>query len=55
MWRKPCINQQVQVDAARLLDENLDLRSLMLGAKLVRNHKYRIVPDLVTQLGEIAK
>ncbi len=38
------IKERVQVDPAKLRDENVDLRSLMPGAKPVRTHQHRIVP-----------
>ncbi len=38
------IKERVQVDPAKLRDENIDLRSLMPGAKPVRTHQPRIVP-----------
>ena len=49
------IKAQVRVDAAKLRDENIDLRSLMPGAKLVRTHQHHIVPHAVTRPGEVAK
>lgn len=49
------IKSRVQVDTVKLQDENIDLRSLMPGAKQVRTHQHHIVPHAVTSPGEEAK
>jgi 3-phenylpropionate/trans-cinnamate dioxygenase ferredoxin reductase component len=51
----PLIKARIQVDPAKLRDENLDLRSLMPGARPVRTHQHRIVPHPVARFGEEAK
>lgn len=51
----PLIKARIQVDAAKLQDENIDLRSLVPGAKPVRPHQHRIDPHPVTRPGEEAK
>jgi 3-phenylpropionate/trans-cinnamate dioxygenase ferredoxin reductase subunit len=51
----PLIKARVQVDAAKLEDESIDLRSLMPGAKPVRAHQHRVVPHPVTRPGEETK
>jgi len=48
----PLIKARVQVDPATLRDENVDLRSLMPGAKPMRIHQHRIVPRPVARPGE---
>jgi 3-phenylpropionate/trans-cinnamate dioxygenase ferredoxin reductase component len=48
----PLIKARVQVDPATLRDENVDLRSLMPGAKPMRTHQHRIVPRPVARPGE---
>ncbi len=48
----PLIKARVQVDPATLRDENVDLRSLMPGAKPMRTHQHRVVPRLVARPGE---
>lgn len=49
------IKARVEVDAAKLQDENTDLRSLMPGAKPVRTHQRHIDPHPVARPGEEAK
>ncbi len=49
------IKARVEVDAAKLQDENTDLRSLMPGAKPVRTHQHHIDPHPVARPGEEAK
>ena len=51
----PLIKARVQVDPAKLRDENVDLRSLMPGARPVRTHQHRVVPHPVARLGEEAR
>jgi 3-phenylpropionate/trans-cinnamate dioxygenase ferredoxin reductase subunit len=51
----PLIKERVQVDCAKLQDENVDLRSLVPGAKPVRTHQHRIVPRPVARPGEEAR
>ena len=48
----PLIKARVQVDPATLRDENVDLRSLMPGAKPMRTHQHRVVPRLMARPGE---
>ncbi len=48
----PLIKARVQVDPATLRDENVDLRSLMPGAKPMRTHQHRIVPRPVARPDE---
>jgi len=48
----PLIKARVQVDPATLRDENVDLRSLMPGAKPIRTHQHRVVPRPVARPGE---
>ena len=49
------IKARVQVDPAKLQDENFDLRSLMPGARPVRTHQHRIDPHPVARPGEEAR
>jgi 3-phenylpropionate/trans-cinnamate dioxygenase ferredoxin reductase component len=49
------IKARVEVDTAKLQDENTDLRSLMPGAKPVRTHQHRIDPHPVARPGEEAR
>jgi 3-phenylpropionate/trans-cinnamate dioxygenase ferredoxin reductase subunit len=49
------IKARVEVDTAKLEDENTDLRSLMPGAKPVRTHQHHIDPHPVARPGEEAK
>jgi 3-phenylpropionate/trans-cinnamate dioxygenase ferredoxin reductase subunit len=49
------IKARVEVDTAKLQDENTDLRSLMPGAKPVRTHQHHIDPHPVARPGEEAK
>ncbi len=49
------IKARVEVDTAKLGDENTDLRSLMPGAKPVRTHQHHIDPHPVARPGEEAK
>ena len=51
----PLIKARVQVDSAKLRDENIDLRSLIPGARPVRTHQHRIVPNPVARPGEEAR
>jgi 3-phenylpropionate/trans-cinnamate dioxygenase ferredoxin reductase component len=51
----PLIKARIQVDPAKLRDENADIRSLMPGARPVRTHQHRIVPHPVDRSGEDAK
>ncbi len=51
----PLIKARVQVDSAKLQDENIDLRSLIPGARPVRTHQHRIVPHPVARPGEEAR
>ena len=51
----PLIKARVQVDPAKLRDENVDLRSLMPGARPVRTHQHRVMPHPVARFGEEAK
>ena len=51
----PLIKARVQVDPAKLGDENVDLRSLMPGARPVRTHQHRVVPHPVARPGEEAR
>jgi 3-phenylpropionate/trans-cinnamate dioxygenase ferredoxin reductase subunit len=51
----PLIKAREQVDPARLRDENVDLRSLMPGARPVRTHQHRVVPHPVARPGEEAR
>ncbi len=51
----PLIKARVQVDSAKLRDENIDLRSLIPGARPVRTHQHRIVPHPVARPGEEAR
>ena len=51
----PLIKTRAQVDPARLQDENIDLRSLMPGARPTRTHQHRIVPHPVAHPGDEAK
>jgi 3-phenylpropionate/trans-cinnamate dioxygenase ferredoxin reductase subunit len=46
------IKARVQVDPAKLQDENIDLRSLMPGARPVRVHQHRIDPHPVARPDE---
>jgi 3-phenylpropionate/trans-cinnamate dioxygenase ferredoxin reductase subunit len=48
----PSIKARIQVDAAKLQDESIDLRLLVPGAKPVRTHQHRIVPRPVSRPGE---
>jgi len=48
----PLIKARVQVDPATLRDENVDLRSLMPGAKPMWTHQHRIVPRPVARPDE---
>ncbi len=45
----------VQVDADKLRDENIDLRSLLPGARPIRTLTHRVVPHLVVHPDERAK
>lgn len=49
------IKARVEVDPAKLRDENTDLRSLMPGAKSVRTHQHHIDPHPVPRPGEETK
>jgi 3-phenylpropionate/trans-cinnamate dioxygenase ferredoxin reductase subunit len=49
------IKARVEVDVEKLRDENIDLRSLMPGAKPVRTHQHHIDPHPVQRPGEEAK
>jgi len=49
------IRARVEVDPAKLRDENTDLRTLMPGAKPVRTHQHHIDPHPVARPGEEAK
>jgi 3-phenylpropionate/trans-cinnamate dioxygenase ferredoxin reductase subunit len=49
------IKARIEVDPAKLRDENTDLRSLMPGAKLVRTHQHHIDPHPVPRPGEETK
>ncbi len=49
------IKARVEVDPAKLRDENTDLRSLMPGAKPVRAHQHHIDPHPVARPGEETK
>jgi 3-phenylpropionate/trans-cinnamate dioxygenase ferredoxin reductase subunit len=51
----PLIKAHVQVDPAKLRDENVDLRSLMPGARPVRTHQHRVVPHPVARPSEEAR
>jgi 3-phenylpropionate/trans-cinnamate dioxygenase ferredoxin reductase subunit len=51
----PLIKARVQVDPATLRDENVDLRSLIPGARPVRTHQHRIAPHPVARPGEEAR
>ncbi len=51
----PLIKARVQVDPDKLRDENVDLRSLMPGARPVRTHQHRVVPHPVVRPGEEAR
>ena len=49
------IKVRVQVEPAVLRDEGVDLRSLVPGARPVRTHQHRIVPQPVANPGEEVK
>ena len=51
----PLIKAGVRVDADKLRDENIDLRSLLPGARPMRSPTHRVVPRLVVHPDEGAK
>ncbi len=51
----PLIKARIEVDPDKLRDENVDLRSLMPGARPVRTHQHRVVPHPVARPGEEAR
>ncbi|HEV2472459.1 MAG TPA: oxidoreductase C-terminal domain-containing protein, partial [Chthonomonadales bacterium] len=51
----PLIKARIEVDPDKLRDENIDLRSLMPGAKPVRTHQHRVAPHPVARPGEEAR
>lgn len=51
----PLIKARVQIDPAKLWDENVDMRSLMPEARPVRTHQHRVMPHPVARSGEEAK
>ncbi|HYX50584.1 MAG TPA: oxidoreductase C-terminal domain-containing protein, partial [Ktedonobacteraceae bacterium] len=49
------IRARVEVEPTVLRDEEVDLRSLIPGAKPIRTHQRRIIPHAVARPGEEVK